>query len=112
MAIFQFAITEDVSALSAFAASNHCDVTEQGHYRSRLHCSQFEASSSIWRWTWAACGFLFGVDTYYIDWNRVVASVANDPHLYISWERWVKSSASGGAFRWEDNFRQSFWTCS
>ncbi len=46
---FQFAITEDVSALSAFAVTNHCDVTEQVISDLDYIASQLRRRPRIWR---------------------------------------------------------------
>src|SRR5882757_11027044 len=68
---FQFAIMEDVASLSAFAAANHCDVTDQVISDLNLIATQFEGSSAYLQMNGHPVVFFFGVDTYYIDWNRV-----------------------------------------
>lgn len=100
---FQFAITEDVSALSAFAVTNHCDVTEQVISDLDYIASQFEASSAYMEMNGRPVVFFFGVDTYYIDWNRVAASVANNPIFLFRGSGGLKHPQTGGAFQWEDH---------
>ena len=43
---FQFAITEDVGALSQFAMTNHCDVTDQVIADLNYIAANFAASSA------------------------------------------------------------------
>jgi hypothetical protein len=100
---FQFAITEDVSSLSSFAASNHCDVTDQVITDLNYIAAQFGASSAYLEMNGRPVVFFFGVDTYYIDWNRVVASMANDPLLIFRGSSGLNHAQSNGAFQWEDH---------
>lgn len=100
---FQFAITEDVGSLSAFAVTNHCDVTDQVITDLNYIAAQFEASSAYLQMNGRPVVFFFGVDTYYIDWNRVVASVANDPLLIFRGSSGLNHVHADGAFQWEDH---------
>ena len=100
---FQFAVTEDVSSLSAFAASNHCDVTDQVISDLNYIASNFAVSSAYLQMNGRPAVFFFGVDTYYIDWNRVASSVAGNPLLVFRGSGAFKHVQSDGAFQWEDH---------
>ena len=100
---FQFAVTEDVGSLSTFAASNHCDVTDQVISDLNYIASNFAVSSAYLQMNGRPAVFFFGVDTYYIDWNRVASSVAGNPLLVFRGSGAFKHVQSDGAFQWEDH---------
>jgi len=100
---FQFAITEDVGALSAFALSNHCDVTDQVITDLNYMATQFEGSSAYLEMNGRPVVFFFGVDTYYIDWSRVLSSIANNPLLLFRGSSGLNHIHADGAFQWEDH---------
>jgi len=95
---FEFAITEDKGALAQAAASNGCDVTDQMISDLNYIASQYESSPAYMRVNGRPVVFMFGVDAYYIDWNRVRSSVPDNP-LFILRGRNGLTSADGG-FSW------------
>ncbi len=100
---FQFAIMEDVGSLSAFAKTNHCDVTDQAIADLNAIADQFEGSPAYLQMNGRPVVFFFGVDSYYIDWDRVVASVANHPLLLFRGKGGLSHAQTGGAFQWVDH---------
>ena len=100
---FQFAITEDVGALSQFAMTNHCDVTDQVIADLNYIAANFATSSAYLTMEGRPVVFFFGVDTYYIDWNRVAASAAGNPLFIFRGTGGFNHVQSDGAFQWEDH---------
>lgn len=100
---FKFAVVEDSASLSAAAASNHCDATDQVISDLNLIASQFETSPAYLVMDGRPVVFFFGVDTYYIDWNRVASSVVGNPILLFRGKGGLTHSKTDGAFQWEDH---------
>ena len=100
---FQFAIMEDSASLSASAASNRCDATDQVISDLNLIASQFEGSPAYLVMDGRPVVFFFGVDTYYIDWNRVASSVMGNPILLFRGKTGLAHAQGDGAFQWEDH---------
>ena len=71
---FEFAIMEDSGALFAAAQQNNCDVTTQLISDLNYINSQYESSPAYAHVDGRPIVLFFGVDTWYIDWNRVKAS--------------------------------------
>jgi hypothetical protein len=97
---FQFAIMEDVGALGPAARTNGCDVTDQLIADLTYIASQYESSPAYMKMNGRPVVFFFGVDTYYIDWNRVVSSIPANPLLIFQGTEGLTHSDSGGAFSW------------
>jgi hypothetical protein len=100
---FTFAIMEDVGSLAAAAVSNQCDVTNQAISDLNLIVNQFAVSSAYLRSGGRPVIFFFGVDTYYIDWNRVASSISGNPILIFRDKSGLSHSQTGGAFQWVDD---------
>ena len=100
---FQFAIMEDVASLSGFAVTNHCDVTDQVIDDLNLIATQFEKSSAYLQMNGRPVVFFFGVDSYYIDWNRVASSAANNPIFLFRGKGGLSHAQTDGAFQWVDH---------
>jgi len=79
---FQFAVTEDVGALNSCAAMIGCDVTAQMISDLTYAYNTFEVSPAYIRQNGRPVVFFFGVETYAIDWSRVIAQVPGNP-LFI-----------------------------
>jgi len=78
---FQFAIMEDTGALGSAAISNGCDVTDQLISDLTYIASEYESSPAYMRFNGRPVVFFFYVDSYYIDWNRVISSIPGNPLL-------------------------------
>jgi len=99
---FEFAIMEDGGALFQAAAANHCDVTDQLLADLDYIATQFEKSPAYVQIGGRPAVFFFGVDTYYVDWNRVSASASNHPLLLFQGTDGLQRSISDGGYQWVD----------
>jgi phage baseplate assembly protein gpV len=99
---FEFAIMEDSGALFNAAVSNGCDVTSQ--LISDLHFinSQFVPSPAYMRLNGQPVIFFFGVNQFFIDWTRVLASLPHGELLLFRGQEGLQRSFAGGAFQWVD----------
>jgi PKD domain len=106
---FEFAVMEDGGALFDSAVSNHCDVTDQLLTDLNYIATQFETSSAYSHINGRPVVFFFGVDTYYIDWNRVVANAPNHPLLLFRGTGGLQGNIADGGFQWVDlNLKDPF----
>ncbi|MGH9502888.1 MAG: PKD domain-containing protein [Terriglobales bacterium] len=96
----EFAIMEDVGALGSAAKQNGCDVTDQLITDLTYVATQYESSSAYMRMNGRPVLFFFGVDAYYIDWNRVVSSIPGNPLLIFQGTSGLTRSISDGGFSW------------
>lgn len=99
---FQFAIMEDGGALFANAQANNCDVTDQLLSDLNYINTQFVPSSAYARIGGRPVIVFFGVDAFYIDWNKVRASVANNPIIIFRGTDGLTRPISDGGFQWLD----------
>jgi hypothetical protein len=97
---FEFAIMEDVGALGSAAASNGCDVTNQLISDLTYVASQYESSPAYMHVNGRPVVFFFGVDSFYIDWSRVIASIPGNPLLIFQGNNGFTRSLSDGGFSW------------
>lgn len=97
---FEFAIMEDVGALGSAAEKNGCDVTDQLISDLGYVASQYESSSAYMRSNGRPVVFFFGVDAYYIDWNRVISSIPGNPLLIFQGPGGLSRDSSDGGFSW------------
>jgi len=97
---FEFAIMEDVGALGSAAASNGCDVTSQLISDLTYVASQYESSPAYMRFNSRPVVFFFGVDAFYVDWSRVVASIPGNPLLIFQGNGAFTRNPSEGGFSW------------
>jgi len=97
---FEFAITEDKGALGQAAASNGCDVTDQLISDLNYIASQYESSPAYMKVNGRPVVFMFGVDAYYIDWNRARSSIPGNPLLILRGGNGLTSASSDGGFSW------------
>ncbi len=100
---FEFAIMEDAGALFTAAQQNNCDVTSRLISDLNYIESQYESSPAYAHVDGRPIVLFFGVDTWYIDWNRVkAASPANTLFLFRGPGGFTENDASNGAFQWLD----------
>jgi PKD domain len=97
---FEFAIMEDVGALGAAAMANGCNVTNQVISDLGYIQTQYESSPAYMRMNGSPVVFFFDVDSYYIDWNRVVASAPGNPLLIFRGNNGFTRALSNGGFSW------------
>lgn len=99
---FEFVIMEDVGALGTAAANNGCDVTTQLIDDLKYAVAQYANSTAYSRIDGRPVFMFFGVNAYFIDWNRVRASVPGDPLFLFRGASGFNQAASDGAFQWVD----------
>lgn len=99
---FQFAIMEDSGALGAAAKAHGCDVTDQLISDLTYVASQYESSPAYMKMNGRPVVFFFSVNTYYIDWNRVVSSIPGNPLLIFRGNVGFTQNPSNGAYSWAD----------
>ena len=99
---FQFAIMEDGGALFNSAVANHCDVTDQLLSDLSYVANQFEGSPAYLRINQRPVVFMFGVESFFIDWNRILSSAANHPLLLFRGTEGFSGNVANGGFQWVD----------
>jgi len=97
---FEFAIMEDMGALVSAAANDGCDVTSQLISDLTYVASQYESSPAYMRFNNRPVVFFFGVDAFYIDWNRVISSIPGNPLLIFRGDNAFTRNPSEGGFSW------------
>lgn len=116
---FEFAIMEDKGALGAAATSNGCDVTNQLISDLSYISSHYESSPAYIHVNGRPVVYFFDVDTFYIDWPRVLSSVPGNPLVLLRGTSGFTETTSDGGFSWvsiqqsnpfdpELNFQDSF----
>lgn len=99
---FGFAVMEDSGALFEAARANGCDVTSQFLSDLNFIRAQFENSPAYVRVNGKPVVFLFGVNGFYIDWDRVQAETGG-AHLFVErGSRGLTADFAQGAFQWVD----------
>jgi PKD repeat protein len=99
---FSFAMVEDVGALASAAMANHCDVTDQVIDDLDSIAANFSGSSAYLKLEGRPVVFFFGVDTYYIDWDRVASSAGNFNFVFRG-KGGLSHAHAAGAFQWVDH---------
>jgi hypothetical protein len=99
---FQFAIMEDSGALFNSAVSNGCDVTSQLISDLKFINAQFVPSPAYLHLNGKAVIFTFGITQFYIDWQRVLASLPPNNLLIFRGPEGFQQSFAGGSFQWVD----------
>lgn len=97
---FEFAIMEDVGALGSAAVNHGCDVTDQLISDLTYVAAHFESSPAYMQMNGRPVIFFFGVDAYYIDWNRVISSIPGNPLLIFQGTNGLNRTPSDGGFAW------------
>jgi len=97
---FEFAVTEDVGALNACAATAGCDVTQRLIDDLNYAWVNFEGSPAYMRVNGRPVVFFFGVEKYAIDWNRARAGVNGNPMFIFRNSGAFSKAQSDGGFAW------------
>ena len=97
---FEFAVTEDVGALKACAATAGCDVTQKMINDLTYAWNTFEQSPAYIRYNGRPVVFFFGVEAYTIDWPRAKTNTPGNPlFIFRNSGAFTKTSTDGG-FAW------------
>ena len=97
---FKFAIMEDAGALRKCAGTQGCNVTTEMISDLNYAYSNYMNSSAYIRIDGRPVVFFFGVEAFYIDWNRVRSSVLGNPLLIRQNAGGFTSWQSNGSFAW------------
>lgn len=97
---FEFSIMVDVGALNAYAQQNGCDVTQQLIDDLTYVANTFYVSPAYTKVGSRPVVTFFAVDSYYIDWDKVRASVPGNPLFIKRNPSGFSASQSDGAFAW------------
>ncbi len=97
---FEFSLMEDVGALLTYASQNGCDVTQQLITDLTYMANTFFISPAYTKVNSRPVVYFFGVDAYYIDWNKVRASVPGNPLLLKRNPDGFSATQSDGAYSW------------
>lgn len=99
---FEFAISEDVAALNNYASTVGCDVTPQLIQDLTDHYKNFEQSAAYLRINNRPVVFFFGLERYYVDWERVRNAVPGDPLFMIRNSGAFAKPQSDGGYSWSE----------
>jgi PKD repeat protein len=97
---FEFAIMIDVGALVSYAQQNGCDVTTQLINHLNYIAGTFYASPAYTKVDGRPVLYLFGVEAYYIDWNKVRSSVSGNPMFLVRNQNAFGDPQADGAYSW------------
>jgi PKD repeat protein len=97
---FEVSIMIDVGALLAYAQQNGCDVTTQLVTDLNYIASTFFGSSAYSRVSGRPVLYLFGVEAYYINWNKVRSGVAGNPMFMVRNQGAFSNTSADGAYSW------------
>jgi PKD domain len=100
---FEFALMEDGGSLLTTAQRNGCDVTQQAIVDLTYGYNQYMNSPAYTKIGGRPVIFFFGVDTWYVDWDRLRAAVPGNPiFLFRGPGGFTETPQSNGAFQWLD----------
>jgi PKD repeat protein len=99
---FEFIIMEDVGALGTAAKDNGCDVTAQLINDLKYAIENYASSPAYSRIDGRPVIMFFGVTAYFIDWDKVRASVPGNPLFIFRGASWFNNAVADGAFQWVD----------
>src|ERR1035441_5777780 len=97
---FEFSIMIDVGALVTYAQQNGCDVTTQLITDLNYIASTFYGSAAYTKVGGRPVVYFFGVEAYYIDWNRVRLNIAGNPMLTMRNSGASSDPNADGAYSW------------
>jgi PKD repeat protein len=97
---FEFSIMIDVGALLAYAQQNGCDTTTQLITHLNYIASTFYGSSAYSRVSGRPLLYLFGVESYYINWSKVRSSVAGNPMFMVRNQGAFSNTNADAAYSW------------
>jgi PKD repeat protein len=101
-----FAVTEDVGAVASFARMNNCDATQKVIDDLNYAYSMYETSPAYMRIEGRPVIFFFGIEAYFVDWNRVRAEVSGNPLFIFRNTGAFTRPASDGAYAWVEPNRK------
>src|SRR5262245_1459182 len=104
---FDFALEEDVAAVNNFAKTAGCDVTPQVIQDLTGFFKNFEQSPAYLRISDRPVVFFFGLERYYVDWQRVRNAVPGNPIFMIRNASAFAKPQSDGGFSWSEQSRTS-----
>src|SRR6266850_2214174 len=97
---FQFAITEDVGAVAAFAKTNNCDATQKLIEDLNTAYTKYQLSPAYMRIAGRPVVFFFGTEAYFIDWARARAEVTGNPLFIFRNAGAFTQVQSDGGYSW------------
>jgi PKD repeat protein len=97
---FEFSLRLEGSAVAAYAQQNGCDVTTELIKELNYVASTFYGSPAYSRIAGRPVMYFFGVESYYVDWNRVRASIAGNPIFVMRNKAAFTDPATDGGFSW------------
>jgi PKD repeat protein len=97
---FEFSIMIDVGAVAPYAQQNGCDVTTQLITDLNYIASTFYGSTAYTKVSGRPLIYFFGVEAYYIDWNRVRSNIAGNPMFMIRNVNAFSDANADGAYSW------------
>ncbi len=98
---FEFALMYDGGALFNAARQNNCDVTTQAIRDLTQGYNQYMNSPAYSKIDGRPVVFMFGTETWYIDWDQVRASVPGNPiFLFQGPGGFTETPQSNGAYQW------------
>ena len=100
---FEFSLRLEGGALQAYAQQNGCDVTTELINELNYIASTFFGSSAYSRIGGRPVVHLFGVESYYVNWNKVRAGIAGDPVFVVRNRSAFIDPAADGGFSWLQN---------
>jgi PKD repeat protein len=97
---FEFSLRLEGGAVQAYAQQNGCDVTTELINELNYIATTFYNSPAYSKLNGRPVMHLFGIESYYVDWSRVRASISGNP-VFITRNRSAFSDpASDGGFSW------------
>jgi PKD repeat protein len=96
-----FALTEDVGSVSSFAAANICDATQKTIDDLNYAYTTYEVSPAYLRVNGRPVVFIFGLDAYFVDWNKVRSQVSGNPVILFRNAGGITNPNSDGGFSWQ-----------
>jgi PKD repeat protein len=97
---FEFSLRLEGGALQAYAQQNGCDVTTELINQLNYIASTFYGSPAYSRIGGRPVIHFFGVESYYVDWNKVRASIASDPVFIMRNRAAFSDPTTDGGFSW------------
>ena len=97
---FDFSVRVEGGALLAYAQQNGCDVTTQLINELNYIAQTFYGSSAYTKVNGRPVVHLFGVESYYVDWNKVHSEITDNPLFVIRNHGAFSDTNADGGFSW------------
>jgi len=97
---FEFSLRLEGGAVQAYAQQNGCDVTTELINELNYVASTFYGSPAYTRIGGRPVMHFFGVESYYVDWSRVRASIAGNPIFMMRNKAAFADPTTDGGFSW------------